>query len=96
MFPLIKACFSPTVKDLRSSLYPDLLIIFDGASAFPVEAEAHQVNAENAGEGFDARPLHSGSLRGQTNAHDLNTQQQPAGIKCMPNVMHTFSLHFSQ
>lgn len=77
-----QSTFSPTAKDLCASLYPNLFVIFDGASAFPVEAEAHQVNTENAGEGFDARPLHSGSLRGETNVHDtINTYTQPAGTK---------------
>lgn len=47
---------------IRNASYPNLFIIFDGASTFPVEPEAHEVNTENAGQGFDTCPLHCGSL----------------------------------
>lgn len=59
--------------DLDLEMYPNLFIIFDGASAFPVKAEAHEVNTENAGQGFDTCPLHCGSLRRRTHVHTVNT-----------------------
>lgn len=53
---------------MRYAPYPNLLIVFDGASAFPVKTEAHEVNAQNAGQRFDASPLYCGSLE-NTYAH---------------------------
>lgn len=67
--------FPPTIVGFmlqNASLYPNLFVIFDGAAAFPVEAEAHQVNAEHAGEGLDACPLNSGSLCRQTQCKTHN------------------------
>ena len=62
-----------TRKHLSLDSYPYLFIIFDGASAFPVEAEAHEVDTENAGQGFDACPLHCGSLCRWTNVNTVST-----------------------
>ena len=46
--------------------YLDLLIVLYGASAFPVEAKAHEVDAEHTRQGLDTRPLHCGSLKSHT------------------------------
>lgn len=50
--------------------YPDLFIVFDGTSTFPVEAKAHEVDTQNTGQGFNARPFHRGPLCRETNAHN--------------------------
>lgn len=76
----IFSCVVGFVLEISASLYPNLFVVFDGAAAFPVEAEAHQVDTENAGEGFDARPLYSGPLCRQTRVSNVNTQQY-AGYK---------------
>lgn len=57
---------------LENTLYPNLFIIFDWASAFPVKAEAHEVNTENVGQGFDASPLHCGPLCRKMQKHIVN------------------------
>ena len=46
----------------KKSSYPNLLIIFYGASTFPIKAKAHEVNTEDTGQGFDTCPLHCSPL----------------------------------
>lgn len=84
--------------DRDGGSYPDLLVVFDGAAALPVETEAHEVDAEDGGQGFDAGPLHCGSL--ETQAHVMSVRAAPgrdgrAG-DCLCVCVRTFSLHFSQ
>lgn len=90
----IKGHIPPSPRDGHDS-YPDLLVVFDGAAALPVEAEAHEVDAEDAGQGFDARPLHCGSLETHERVMNMRTasgRDGRAGDCCVC----TFSLHFSQ
>lgn len=49
--------------------YPDLFVIFNGASTLPVKAESHEVNAKDTRKGFDACSFHSGSLHKWTNTN---------------------------
>lgn len=59
---------------IRNPSHPNLFIVFDGTSTFPVEAETHEMNAEDAGQGFDACPLHCGSLCSGNTQHTVSLQ----------------------